>query len=376
MAHLPQLPETHRVLQLISTEEPLQVQTLPTPQPGSGSAVVQVLAATVVSYAGDVYNGKRRFPFPKPLVPGSSAIGRVAAVGPDATILTPGQLVFLDCTIRGRDDPSAAILSGIAEGFTEGSRKLMHGEWRNSTYAEYTKFPLENCFPLNEQRLLGSPSSGGLGYSVEHLCQLTRHLIPYGGLDDINFRPGETLIVAPATGQFGSGAVRVALAMGASRVIAMGRNEEVLRELSALSDRVATVKITGDEQADAEALKSFGPVDVFFDISPPMAAGSTHFKSAIAALRHSGRVSLMGGVQADVSFPYFDFMRRSLLMKGTWMYSRTQILNLIKWVESGLLPFGEEAGLTVKGKFGLEEWREAFEAASACGNDETVVIVP
>ncbi|KAE9387310.1 GroES-like protein [Gymnopus androsaceus JB14] len=371
-----QLPETHRALELISTEEPLQVKTFQTPQPGPGNAVVRVLAANVISYSGDIYNGKRQYPFPKPFVPGSNAIGRVAAVGPDATTLTPGQLVLLDCTIRGRDDPSAAILSGIIEGFTEGSRKLMHGEWRNSSYAEYTKFPLENCIPLNEQHLLGSPSAGGLGYAAEDLCQISRFLVPYGGLDDIGLKPGETIIVAPATGQFGGGAVRVALAMGASRVIAMGRNEAALKQLSALSDRVVTVKITGNEQADAEALEKLGPAEVFFDISPPMAAGSTHFKSAIAALGHSGRISLMGGVRADLSFLYSDFMHRNLSMKGTWMYSRAQILNFIKLIDSGLLPLGQKAGLTVRGKFGLEEWKEAFEVASLAGTEGTVVIAP
>ncbi|KAE9391834.1 GroES-like protein [Gymnopus androsaceus JB14] len=371
-----QLPETHRALQLISTEEPLQVKSFQTPQPGPGNAVVRVLAANVISYSGEVYNGKRQYPFPRPFVPGSTAIGRIAAVGPDATTLTPGQLVLLDCTIRGRDDPTAIILSGIAQGFTEGGRKLMSGEWRNSTYAEYTKFPLENCIPLNEQRLLGSPSAGGMGYSVEDLCQISRFLVSYGGLDDIGLKPGETVIVAPATGQFGSGAVRVALAMGASRVIAMGRNEAALKQLSTLNDRVATVKITGDEKADAEALKKLGPADVFFDISPPMAAGSTHFKSAIAALRHSGRISLMGGVQADMSFFYIDFMHRNLSMKGTWMYSRAQIFNFIKLIDSGILPLGEKAGLTVSGKFGLEGWQEAFETASKAGTDETVVIAP
>lgn len=376
MSQSNQLPETHQALQLVSVEKPLQVQTIPTPQPSPGSVVVQVLVASVISYAGDIYNGKRQYPFPKPFGPGASAIGRIAAVGPDTTSLTPGQLVLLDCVIRGRDDPSCAILSGVIEGFTDGTRKLMRGEWRNSTYAEYTKFPLENCIPLNEQRLLGSPSSGGLGYSIEELCQLTQHLVSYGGLDDIGFKVGETVIVAPATGYFGSGAVRVALAMGASRVIAMGRNEEALMQLSALSDRVATVKITGNEQADAKALKELGPADVFFDISPPMAAGSTHFKSAIAALRHSGRISVMGGVQADVSFLYADFMRRNLLMKGTWMYSRAQIFSFIKLIESGLLPLGTKAGLTVRGKFGLKEWKEAFEEASACGSNETVVLVP
>ena len=91
----------------------------------------------------------------------------------------------------------------------------MHYEWRDWTYAEYAKVPLENCFPLDEERLLTPVDNGGLGYSIETLTQLPRLLVPYGGLVDIKLQAGETIIIAPATGMFGGRAVEVALAMGA-----------------------------------------------------------------------------------------------------------------------------------------------------------------
>ena len=68
----------------------------------------------------------------------------------------------------------------------------MRGEWRDWTYAEYAKVPLENCFPLDEERLLGPIEEGGLGYSVENLTQIPRLLVPNGGLKDINLQAGET----------------------------------------------------------------------------------------------------------------------------------------------------------------------------------------
>lgn len=103
-------------------------------------------------------------------------------------------------------------------GFTEGSKKLMHGEWRDSTYAEYAKVPLENCFPLDEQRLLGKLGSAedGLGYTIEDIAYFPRPLVPYGGLVDIRLQAGETIIIAPATGSFGGAAVDAAVAMGAT----------------------------------------------------------------------------------------------------------------------------------------------------------------
>lgn len=58
----------------------------------------------------------------------------------------------------------------------------MRGEWRDSTYAEYAKVPLENCTALDEKRLLGPVEDGGLGYSEEALAYISSLLVPFGGL--------------------------------------------------------------------------------------------------------------------------------------------------------------------------------------------------
>lgn len=94
------LPTTHRALVLTSTDQPPEVRVIKTPQPGPGSALVRIEAASILSYSKNVYNGARRYPFPTPLVIGSSGIGRIAALGPDATSLKVGDLVFLDCKAK------------------------------------------------------------------------------------------------------------------------------------------------------------------------------------------------------------------------------------------------------------------------------------
>ena len=376
MTSNPDLPSTHRALVLRSTSVPLEVETIPTPQPTSGSVVVRILSAGIISYMRDVYNGKRSYPFPMPLVTGSSAIGRVAAIGPDTTSLKPGQLVYVDCVVRGRDDPGAIFLLGLIEGATDGSRKLMHGEWRDATYAEYAKIPLENCEALDEHRLLGDVKSKGLGYSVEELAFLGVLLVPYGGLRDIDLKSGETVVISPATGQFGGGAVLVALAMGA-RVIAMGRNKEALERLSAHSDRIETVPITGDVEAETNALRKFGTIDAFFDISPPVAEKSTHIKSAILSLRHGGRVSFMSGFREDLAIPFRHMMHGNIQVKAKWMYERSDMRDLVKMLEVGTLKIGPEVGQKVCGSFPLEDWKKAFDvAAENAAFGEIVVLKP
>lgn len=104
------------------------------------------------------------------MIPGTSALGRIAAIGSDAVLLEPGQLVWVDSFVRARDDPNAAFLLGIHQGHSENSKKLMEGEWRDATYTEYAKIPLECCYPIDEEKI------GGFGYEygVEELADISR----------------------------------------------------------------------------------------------------------------------------------------------------------------------------------------------------------
>jgi threonine dehydrogenase-like Zn-dependent dehydrogenase len=359
MQHQTQLPVTHKALVLHKTGEPLIIEEIPTPVAGPGSVVVRVLAASIVSYIRDVYGGSRGYSYPTPLVTGSSAVGRIVASGPDASSLKPGDLVFVNSFILARDDPANCFLWGIHSGPSEGSQKLMAGEWRDASWAEYAKAPLENCAKLDEEKLLGQ-----MKYSLEQLTYIGTALVPYGGLKDVDLRPGETVVICPATGQFGGAAVHVALAMGAGKVIAMGRNAGKLGEVKKLSDRVEVVPLTGDVTHDAAEIQKLGEVDVFYDISPPEAGNAPHLKSALMALRTGGRVSLMGGVQQDVPFPHALIMFKNITLKGKFMYNREDITAVIKMVQSGLLKLDASNGIKVAGTYGLEDWDEAFTAAA------------
>ena len=363
------LPKTHRAIVLHSTRDPYNMTVVQqsTPKPGPGSAVIRVVAAGVLTYGGRVYSGKKPYPYPVPFVPGLNAIGRIAAVGPDATILQPGQLVFFDCYIHGRDDPESLILHGLSSGFNTRSNTLMENEWRDSTYAEYAKVPLENCFALDESRLLGSPSNGGLGYTANDLTYLSTLSVPWGGLSDVDVRAGQKVIVTPATGTYGSAAVLCALAMGA-RVIAMGRDMQTLEQLKTtcepeLASRISLVQNTGDVDADVKALTADGMADVFFDISPGKASNSTHYKSCVQALRRGGRMSLMGA-HTELPLPTLRIMLYDIKVHGKWMYFKEDIRKLIRLLEYGFMKLGRTAGVQTVGAFGLEEFDKAFEAAA------------
>ncbi|RAK87823.1 isopropanol dehydrogenase [Aspergillus costaricaensis CBS 115574] len=354
---------THKALVIHARDKPLVLETVPRPVASTGDAIVRILAADIVPYMGDVISNKRPYPLSLPMTPGNTAIGRIHEVGPDAVDLTPGQLVFCDITIRARDNPTVSILYGIHGGGYPAAQKLMDGVWRNATYAEYARFPLENLYRLNEASLLGT-----LGYNINDLCLLPVCLVPFGGLSEVSLKPGEVVIVAPATGRYGGAAVSIALAMGGT-VIAAGRNVAALKRLEGIhaTRRLRTIQITGDAAADTElfraAVGKADGADVYLDLSPPAAQGSSLLASGIRALRAFGRCVVMGGNSGNIDFPYLEIMFKSIRVQGRFMYDRQHVLQMIQMVESGLLPLGNKSGVTQTEVYRLEQIQEALEAA-------------
>ena len=118
------------------------------------------------------------------------------------------------------------------------------------------------------------------------------------------------------------------------------------------------------------SLIKHGRADAYLDLSPPAALGSTHMKSAIRALRKGGRVSLMGGLMGDITIPG-EVVFKDIELKAQWMYAPSNIRDMIKLVESGVLDLSQ---ITVAGKFALETWEEAFDVASKMKFDELTVV--
>lgn len=356
---------SYKSLVLHERGQPLALETKPLPKAKAGEAVVRILGADIVPYMADVLNGTLPYPLSLPMTPGNTAIGRVFEVGPDAVQLAPGQLVFCDITIRAQDDPSVSILYGLHGGGYPAAQKLMDGEWRNATYAEYTCFPLENLYPLNEETLCKK-----MGYTVSDLCLMPVCLVPFGGLSEVDVKPGEVVIIAPATGRFGGGAVAVALAMG-STVVAAGRNQEALQALEKIhgaTGRLQTVVLTSDAVRNTELFREAAGkpdgADAYFDFSPPAIQNTALLASGIGALRSFGRCIIMGGMMGNIEVPYFEVMFKSLRLQGRFMYSREHVLRFIQMVESGLLPLGKKAGILYTEEFGLDNVEGALEAAS------------
>lgn len=368
MAASHEIPAVMKALVIESMGSGVALKTVPTPQVQSGSVICEVLARYI--NAGSVPRlkpgpGPFFFTHPTPMIPGGYGVGRVVATSADTTKLTTGQLVLLEPFIRGRDDRDVQILWGAFDGPSPASKKLAADAWRNGSFADYIRSPLENTWALDEARLCGDPSNGGLGYTIPELSILPAFCVTYGGIRGIDLKAGETVIVSPATGHFSMSAVAIATAIGAN-VVAVSRNADRLMKLQELFPSIKTVVPTGDVDKDTETLVAAagGFADVFLEISPPAAVGSTIIDSCLGAVKQYGRISLMGGRQdSKIPISYAAMVFKNLTIRGQYMYEPEDVKGLIKLVEAGRLPMGKNGGLPTVAEIPLENYEEAFEAA-------------
>ena len=347
---------------------PLAVETVPDPTLGTGEVIVDVVATSLLSYTSEVLSGERKYLLALPVVPGCGAIGRVRALGPDATRLAVGDWVLCDPTVRARDNalmPDITLQGWSARG--EGGQRLQQ-YYHDGPLAEQMLVPTENAIPLGP---LDLPEAA-------RWCALGILLVPYGGLLAANLQAGETLLISGATGHYGSGAVAVALAIGAGCVLAAGRNEQALRELvRRFGERVRPVVLTGDEAEDQRRLRQAapGPIDCVLDILPP-AVSARVVRTAIMTVRPYGRVVLMGGVGMlggdDLALPYPWLMRNCITLIGQWMYPRTAPEGLAKLVRAGLLKL-DNFEVT---EFALNQVNEAVAHAAIGGPFQLTVVRP
>lgn len=345
----------------------LSIDEIAEPQLGTGEVIVDVVASRVLPYSNEVFSGERQYLLDLPVVPGPGAIGRVRATGPDATHLESGDWVYCDPTVRSRDNVLAPdiTLQGLSARGHGGMRLQKY--FRDGAWAERMRVPTENAIALG-------PIDPGKAASW---CAMGTCLVPFGGWVAANLRPGESALVSGATGNFGSAAVAVALAMGASWVVTPGRNEAMLADLvRRFGDRILPVRLTGNEADDLQRMLAAapGPIDCVMDIMPPSVTAAT-VRAAVMTVRQNGRVVLMGGVGMlggeGLDLPYPWIMRNCITIQGVWMYPREAIPQMIGLIRAGLLDLGQ-FDVT---EFSLAQANEAVAHAAANGGAFKMTVV-
>jgi alcohol dehydrogenase len=344
----------------------LKLDDIPIPAPRPGGVVVKIEASALMSYLKAYVEG--RLPIYNPpdgwFTPGGNAVGIVHAVGPEVYHLKPGQRVVVSSHVVADETvpEPAQFLLGITAGGPEG--KALQADWRDGTLAEYVRAPKSSVTAID----------GLDAIDPAQLAVLPRFAVPYGGFIRGRLDVGETIIVTGATGAYGSAAVLLAVALGAARVVAAGRNASKLEALQRTGGpRVATVALSGDIKADAESLRAasaggaHAALDIVGNAQDPNAT-----LAALRALRRGGRLVLMGSMGVALPIPYLEVMLNNLEIIGQFMYPRDVFRRLGELARSGLL----DIDAIRTRSFPLDALPAAMESAAEAGGLECVVVQP
>jgi alcohol dehydrogenase len=360
------MSQTHKAWRLHAHND-LRFEDVETPRPAPDGVLVRVEAGMVLSYMGRVLSG--RLPYnlpPMPFVPGTNAIGRVIATGGNVGHVRIGDRVFLSPHLRG-DVPDAEppqILIGLTATIPTPEAVAMQMRWRDGAFAEIAHWPAACVTPLFDMD--DRPATELIG--------LAKLIVPFGGLQRTGLRGGETVIVNGATGYFGSGAVMLAVAMGAGRVVAVGRKQEALETLrDAFGRRVIPAVVSGDADKDLAIIRraAGGRADVALDLLGS-AKSTTTTLSCLRALKRGGRLVLMGSAEVPLELSFREMLANDWEVVGQFMYARQAPGQLAQLAAEGLLDLKKIVVTTFK----LADFARTMEAAALMQGLDLTAVVP
>ena len=300
------------------------------PKPRRGGVTVRVQAAMVLSYMKELLAGARGHTFPsRPFVPGTNGIGVIEAIGEGVYHAKLGQRVSIHPHLVADErlaDP-AQLLMGHPARFGKGAEGLQT-DWVDGTFAEYVEWPASLLTPIDSLGEISAIQALGLSKAV----------VPYGGLLRVGVQAGEVVAINGASGFYGSAGVLVALAMGASRVLVVGRDAKVLGEVAhAGGDRAIPVVLRGDASDSATLRKTAGgAVDAALDMIGADRSAST--AAVLRSLRRGGRLAMMGSCPEPLSIGFGEMLANDWLIVGQFMYPKDAPGRLVRLAASGQLP--------------------------------------
>ncbi len=308
------------------------------PVPGPNDVVVEVKAAGVVPNLRNVMNnyGDRAYlTVPElPAIYGLDAAGVVATVGDRVTGIRKGDRVYIN---PGRSCGSChACRSGdeincVAFTFQGyfGFGPASHKVYRNYPYGgfcQYATAPADGLVKLPDT------------ISFEEAARFGYLGTAYAGLRKAGIRAGKTVLINGASGTLGFGAVLIALAMGAAKILAFARNRDLLARVCAINPGRIRILASGDEPvADWAKRETDGlGVDAVLD-TLGAGAPAQAMLDAIAALRRGGRLVDVGGMSAPIEVNMHQLMCAQVSLLGSLWFTVAEGQDMAAMADAGTL---------------------------------------
>ena len=245
---------------------------------------------------------------------GQDAIGTVRAVGSGVATVAVGERVFCDSYVEepaadGRGERAFMGCFAISAG---GGRVLSC--WPDGSFAQKMLVPVD-CVTAVGAAL---PTA-----SADTLSRIGWLGTAYSAFTKTGFRAGQSVAVLGATGVLGTSAVLLALALGASRVLAIGRSAERLRTV-AVDPRVEpTVEPPG---ADA-------PVDLV--INALHDDGHRLIERSLKGIARNGSLVMLASPATPPTVS--GLVTKDITVRGSLWFDRDVPARLVTLISAGTL---------------------------------------
>ena len=347
----------------------MTIETIDIPAIREDEVLVRVQACGVVPNMLRVFSpaNLQRLP-PLPATLGLDAAGVVAEVGDAVIDVRPGERVYINpllscgtcqaCRARQPQYCPASALRGYFAFRPEGFallRRHPHGG-----FAEYTAIPARHIVKLPpEVSFAEAARFGYLGTA-------------YAGLKAGGVTGGSWVLINGVTGTLGVGAVIWALALGATRILGLGRNRDILDRLRQLAPpRIETLAIDDTPVEDWVRARTDGlGADMLLDCT---ARGSpvAITQAAMAALKPGGITITVGALTGPLPIAPLHFMNHEYGYRGSNWFTEAQGAEMAEMLRAGVA----DLGCLEHRAFPLDQVNEALDAIGARPGGMTNIVV-
>jgi alcohol dehydrogenase len=330
-------PEQMRAARLHEPGQPFRVDRIDQPQPRPQDVLIQVKACGIIPNMNAIVSGKlwHHLP-PAPAVMGLDAAGIVVKAPEGRSPVAVGDRVyvnpFLSCGVCHYCRNGTPLLCADAAlrgyfGFTAKGAKLLD-EYPYGGLCEYITAAPDSLIKLPPK--VTFEQGARFGYLCTSFAALRR-----GGVG-----AGSWLAINGVTGTLGVGAVMLALAMGATRILGWGRNTPVLKRLKKLSPRVDTLEL-GTHPIPAwvrERTDGVG-VDMLLDCTG-RGGPAAPMLEALNAVKRGGITVNIGALAEPMPIHPTQFMTSAMRYSGSNWFTNAEAALMAEMAEAGSLDLG------------------------------------
>lgn len=334
------LPDSIRVARMHDVGSPMQLEHIPMPELRSNDVLVRVHSCGIVPNLGNVLKHwtswfpERPLP-PLPAVFGLDPAGEVVAVGSQVHAWQPGDRVYVNparhcggcraCRDGMHNHCEYFTFNGYF-GFTEKSLKIFE-DYPLGGLGEYMTAPQYSLVKLPDN--VSYDEGARLGYLGT----------AYAGLRKAEVRAGKTIMVSGASGTLGLGAVLLALAMGATRILGVARNKDLLDRVKALAPERIEVHSTHDSESVEDWVKRVTNnegIDLYVDCIGP-GGGHDLFLSGMRLLKRGGKAVDIGAIAGEVPIDLHTAMDMQNVIIGSCWFTAAEGQDMADMAGAGTL---------------------------------------